>query len=293
GAAGEHLVAVDHPLVAVEDRPRAQRREVGTRFGLRVADGEVDLAGEDAGEEERLLLVGAEPHDRRPDRVERHERERRPRPLHLVEEDELVGGRAPLTPVLGGPADPEPPVRAHPPHEVPERRGPLPRLSELGAHLGRQQPGEVFAQLLAQRLLLGGVLQQHRTSSKSTRGWDLTVRDRREDPRRRAGTRGRAPLLSTTAATLLGPVSLDRKSGWATNPYARGRRLNHFDTVGQTFLRPNGRSAWRQFPSGRTARSRRPTPLAIPRSSSSTASGYSRAAGPVGRTSSSRRATRR
>src|SRR5215475_322571 len=54
-----------------------------------------------------------------------------------------------------------------------------------------------------------------------------------------------------------------------------------------------GSSTWRQFPSGRTGRSRRPTPLATPRSCSSMASGCCRAAGPTGRTSSSRPATRR
>ena len=52
-------------------------------------------------------------------------------------------------------------------------------------------------------------------------------------------------------------------------------------------------TVWRQFPSARTGRSRRPTPLATPRSSSSMASGCCRAAGPTGRTSSSRPATRR
>jgi hypothetical protein len=60
-----------------------------------------------------------------------------------------------------------------------------------------------------------------------------------------------------------------------------------------TFTRPKGSSAWRQFPSGRSGTSRRPTPLAPPRSSSSTASGCCRAAGPAGRTSSSRPVTRR
>ena len=170
GATGEHLVAVDHPLIAVEDRPRAQRRQVGAGLRFRVADGEVDLAGEDPGQEERLLLVAAEAHDRGPDRVEGDERERRPGPLHLVEEDELVGRRPPLTAVLPGPPDPEPPVRSDLPDDVAEQRAALPRLPQLGPDLGRQQLREVLTQLLAQRLLLGGVLEEHRTSSKSTLG---------------------------------------------------------------------------------------------------------------------------
>src|SRR5213079_3661287 len=139
-------------------------------LGLRVADGEVDLTGEDPGQEERLLLVAAEPHDRGADRVERHERERRPGPLHLVEEDELVGRRPPLTSVFLGPADPEPSVRPDLPDDVPEERAPLARLPQFGPDLGCQQLREVLTQLVAQRLLLGGVLEEHRTSSKSTLG---------------------------------------------------------------------------------------------------------------------------
>jgi hypothetical protein len=60
-----------------------------------------------------------------------------------------------------------------------------------------------------------------------------------------------------------------------------------------TLIRSEEGSSWRQFPSGRTGRSRRPTALAIPRSCSSTASGCCRAAGPTGRTSSNVPATRR
>ena len=70
GVAGErrpHLLAVDHVLVAVAHRARGERREVGAGAGLRVADAEVDVAREDLREEELLLLVGAEAHDRRPD----------------------------------------------------------------------------------------------------------------------------------------------------------------------------------------------------------------------------------
>ena len=62
----ERLLAVDHPLVAVEHRTGAQRREIGTRVRLGVSLGPHDLAGRHAGEERRLLLVGTEAEDRRP-----------------------------------------------------------------------------------------------------------------------------------------------------------------------------------------------------------------------------------
>ena len=52
GAAGEDLVAVDEPLVAVAHGPGSQRGEVGAGTGLGVADGAVDLAGQDARQEE-------------------------------------------------------------------------------------------------------------------------------------------------------------------------------------------------------------------------------------------------
>lgn len=58
-AGGEDLLAVDHILVAVTDSGGAQRREIGAGFGLGVTDGEVDLTGEDRGQELLLLLVGA------------------------------------------------------------------------------------------------------------------------------------------------------------------------------------------------------------------------------------------
>ena len=58
--AGPHLLAVDHVVVAVAHRGGAQVGQVGAGPGLGVADGEVQLAGCDLGQEELLLLFGAE-----------------------------------------------------------------------------------------------------------------------------------------------------------------------------------------------------------------------------------------
>src|SRR5579875_1953353 len=59
-------LAVDHVLIAVADRAGAQRGQVRPCPGLGVPDREVDLARRDLRQVERLLLLGAEPHDRRP-----------------------------------------------------------------------------------------------------------------------------------------------------------------------------------------------------------------------------------
>src|SRR4030095_6627959 len=207
---------------AVEDGASPQRGQVGAGLGLRVADGEVDLTREDPAQGERLLLVTAEPHDRGADRVERDERERRPGPLHLVEEDELVGRRSSLTPVLPGPADPEPPVGAHLPEDVPAQRPPLPRLAQLGPDVGRQQLREVLAQLLAQRLLLGGVVEEHRTSSKSTLGPWTSASSASSSPAERAPTR--AGAVSNTRTCTSGSNVARTSSTWsrATHPTPNG-----------------------------------------------------------------------
>ena len=117
GAGGEHFVAVDDVLVAVAHGTGSQRREVGARARLRVADREVDLAAEDPREERRLLLGAPVAHQRRPHRVQRHERERRASAVALLEEEVLLERRAPLPSVLLRPPDAEPPVLAETPDE--------------------------------------------------------------------------------------------------------------------------------------------------------------------------------
>src|SRR3954452_14693978 len=93
-------------------RVRSDARSVPAS-GLVEAIREVHFARQDPGEVALLLLLGAVRHDRGPDGVHRHERERRVRALYLVEEDELVERAAPLAAVLDRPADAEPAVDAH------------------------------------------------------------------------------------------------------------------------------------------------------------------------------------
>src|SRR5438874_2371137 len=136
--------------------------EVGARPRLRVADREVTLAGEDAGEEEGLLLRCAVLHDRRTDRVEGEEGEGEAGALDLVGEDELLDRRATLPPVLLRPANAQPPVPAHLAERVAVERPAALLPGELGLELRRQELREVGAQLLPELPLLGRVVEIHR-----------------------------------------------------------------------------------------------------------------------------------
>ena len=82
--------------------------------------------------------------------------------MHLVEDDELVGGRPALPAVLLRPADPEPAVAAHLPHQVTVcRTERLAAGSERRAALGGHEAFEVSAQLLLQVELLSTELELH------------------------------------------------------------------------------------------------------------------------------------
>src|SRR5215207_10724211 len=154
GEAREHLLAVDDVLVAVAYGLRRQRGEVGAGAGLRVADAEVDLALEDAGQEVGLLIVGPEVHDRRPDGIDREHRDGGAGAHRLVEEDELLDGRAALAAVLLGPADPEPAFLAHLPDDLPVHGADAVPACEAFLDLGCQQFVVVGAELTPQVLLL-------------------------------------------------------------------------------------------------------------------------------------------
>ena len=65
GAARPHLLAGHHPLVAVLDRARLQRRQVRAGVGLGEALAPDLLGGEDRRQVALLLLVGAPHHQRR------------------------------------------------------------------------------------------------------------------------------------------------------------------------------------------------------------------------------------
>jgi hypothetical protein len=172
GVAGQRrvdLLAVDDPLVAVLDGGGAQRRQVGPGRGLGVADRRMQLAGQDAGQEERLLLVRPELLDRLAHRVDAQERDGGADPPSLVEEDELLDLAAALATVLLRPADTEPAVPTHLADGL-EAVGP----TGLAAHdfvrdLGGHQIVEVGSQLTAQGFLLVREGDLHRPETPLSR----------------------------------------------------------------------------------------------------------------------------
>jgi hypothetical protein len=164
--AGEDLAAVDHVVVAVALGAGLERGQVGARVGLRVADREVALAGQDARQVLGLLGFAAEAHQRGADGVERQEGQRKAGRLHLVGEQELIEDRPRLAAVLFGPAQTEQAVRRqlleHAPIDGPATLV-APQLLE---QLGRDDPREGRAQLIAELPLLGGQVDEHARSPR-------------------------------------------------------------------------------------------------------------------------------
>jgi hypothetical protein len=159
-----HLLTVDEVAVAVADGAGTQRGEIGAGLGLRVADGEMDLARRDPRQVELPLLRGAEPHDGRADRVDGQEWHRYPGGRGLVGEDELVHRGHSAAAVLPRPAQGEPAVAAEPADDVPVRRavtvltvGRVERLAQGRGH----EVGEVGPQYPPELLLLGRVADVH------------------------------------------------------------------------------------------------------------------------------------
>ena len=161
------LLPVDHEVVAVLDGARAQRGQVGARVGLGHALRPDLVAAQHRREEARLLLVGAEVHDRRRDvrDADHVHRAGRPRPAHLLHVDELLGDAGATPAVFDRP-------RRRGPAAVGQHPVPLPQHLEVALdvaaarldHLGRQvrlQPG---SQLRPERLdvrHLRTVLRRH------------------------------------------------------------------------------------------------------------------------------------
>ena len=160
GARGPHLLTVHDELVAVTDRGGSQRREVGAGIGFGVADGEMNVAREDSGEELLLLLLGAVDLERRAHGLQGDQRQRDVRPVRLVDEDLLFDRPEPQPAVLLGPADPELAVRAHPlDHRAVSLVVPV-RLHRLGL-FGRDESREVLPQFGLQLPLLGCQFDVH------------------------------------------------------------------------------------------------------------------------------------
>ena len=245
--AGPDLLAVDDPLVAVELGPAPEVAEVGAGVGLGVALAPQVLAGEDAGQEVRLLLVGPPLQDRVAD--------------HLDAEDVVVGSR-PGTPALenssaritcSSAVSPPPPYSAG--HDaassvVGGERGP-PLVAERG-----RPPRPASAPMPCPPARAGA----RRGRPGPSRG---TPRPRRSRwaPWRRGYRRapGRSARRAVGAAQ---PMTVRRRPRWATaaaptsGPSARGRRAR----CGSR--RRSRAAAWRSISAWAAAKNGSPKPSA-------------------------------
>ena len=167
-AGGEDLLPVDDVLVALPDGGGAQRRQVGAGLRFGVADREVQLAGEDRGQELLLLHLGAVHLQRRSDGLQRHGGQRHVGAVRLVDEDRLLDRAEAEAAELLGPADAELAVRAHP---LDHRAVGL--AVPVGLHLlvlfGRDEIRKVLPQFGLQLPLLGGQFDVHYAPTRSRR----------------------------------------------------------------------------------------------------------------------------
>jgi hypothetical protein len=147
--------------VAIAHGARVERCEVGSGFGLGVADREEALAGQDAREVLGLLLLAAVLDQRGAHSVEGDEGHRASGALRFVEEDELIGGRTALTAVLLRPAEAEHAIGPHTAKELPPYWAGLVRTDKVISDLIGDETAEVGAQLFAKCLLCRRFLQVH------------------------------------------------------------------------------------------------------------------------------------
>ena len=165
GEGGPDLLAGDDPFVAVLDRARLQRGEVGARLRLGEALAPDLLAGEDRLQVALLLRVGAVgDHHRAAHRQAEHVgRARRFQARRLADEDRLLDHRRAAAAVLLRPGDPGPAGGVH--LQLPlaaEGHHLLQARFRLGARMVLFDPG---ADLVAELLLGGREGQVHRPRS--------------------------------------------------------------------------------------------------------------------------------
>src|SRR5262245_1279416 len=108
------LLPGDHPLVAVERRPRLNVREIAARVRLRKALAPQLVARLDRRQEASLLLLGAELDKGRCEQplTEEGDARRRVRPRVLLAVDDLLREVRGAAAVLLGPVEPDPTIAA-------------------------------------------------------------------------------------------------------------------------------------------------------------------------------------
>src|SRR5262249_35751257 len=213
------LLPVDHPLVAVELGARREPGQIGARIGLRVRDGEVDLATQDGRPPPRLLLLGALAQDGGRHRGDREVHRWRARALHLLDEDVLLDRGLPEAAELLWPAH-------APPAPLEERAVELPgqRTVALVAcltQLGAQLVGDVR---LAERMdfvapcaLRWGVLVPHRGDVSMTKDPGVARSDAAFRALRPTKARGRDPSAASCRSRAPScPPSLPWRASWVS-----------------------------------------------------------------------------
>ena len=161
------LLPVDDELVAVADRGRAQRGEVGAGVGLGEALRPPDVEVRGLRQEALLELLRAERRDHRADHrgVER-QRGRHAGALHLLVPDVAAQRRPVLAAPLDRPVRHGEPVRVEHPLALDDLLlGQLAALGDGVADLLGHLRGEEGPHLVAERGVLGGQLQLHRRLS--------------------------------------------------------------------------------------------------------------------------------
>ena len=187
-AAGPDLLPGDAPAVAVGDRARLERGEVGAGVGLGEALAPDLVAGEDRPEEPVLLLARAPDHQRRAAEQDAQHvgRERRPGAAELLEEDRRLGQRRAAPAVLGRPVDRRPAALVHPALEVAPP-------GVVGLLVRRLRPGIVGGEPVAQLVAEGELGLREGQVHRAT----LAARGANASARRSGSRTSTAPRPST------------------------------------------------------------------------------------------------
>jgi hypothetical protein len=159
-AAGEDLLTIYDVVVAISNRARLQAGKIGAGPGLRIADCKDQFAGRDARQNVGLLLLRAEPHQRRTNGVYGDEGERRLGKHQFFQQDFLSQRVQTPAAITFRPAGRQPAILAHLPDDlavgVPAFDGHR-RCTDFRRH----DLVEVSAELRADRLLLGREINVH------------------------------------------------------------------------------------------------------------------------------------
>ena len=158
-----HFLPVDHPVVTIAHRAGCQARQVRAGAGLRVTDGNQQVAHENFRYQLALDPVVAVLGQHGADRLSGEEGKGVAGPHDLLDKNKLLQRRH-AAPAPGlGPAHPDPAIAAHlPQRSPPQRAAALPHVAlTFRDKFRRHQGSEIGAQFIAQRQLSVSELDVH------------------------------------------------------------------------------------------------------------------------------------